>query len=513
MTLARILAGTDRQQIKKTLYSLLEKTMDPDVIKLDQAFKDATDKNAFFASYETQGEQAPQKDPAILERWSHYRWIRLELLYLINQRAAMNEVAARRSVEMDAPELTGSIARAVQEDKERGLPIEKSIAILGRMTLQVVGTEHPTDPLSQTARDTLTKIANVMAQKEPSEDELQNQLRQLHAADAIPPVKRTVEVEVNRNIDMLLERLYDNVPRLMEAIESAYKKYYGEDAFATHEEEMWNAVKNMLRDASWPGFDADGNDSITAREMWSAIRIHRIRIAEKYMATLETSVVDLAKEIELKLREEIKELNKKLFGCLHAKAKMDANLLDSLLDVHTFQNDASHLLINRRFLELASHYQKEKEYLQALNTDEETKRNLLAFLGLQSAATERLVRLTQFSGSYRVDHTDQIKIFDGDIKKLKDLLAEYKASIRRENTEVDSTDEKNLSPTVVQRIIEQFQKIGSDHDVVMTMYPELRKKMNHFRVQLHSFGMTYGLGHVRQNSPEFTKVWDAILMI
>ena len=141
MTFSENLASHDPQKIQKALFTLLDTLTPDDVLILDREFEalKTEEKHGFYAQFEASTESRPQRSPKLLERWTHFLWIRLELNYLVNQKAALNHISPLK-------DSLNSVNQAIQQHAEQGASIEDSIAIIRQMSLQIVGTEHPTDP-------------------------------------------------------------------------------------------------------------------------------------------------------------------------------------------------------------------------------------------------------------------------------------------------------------------------------------------------------------------------------
>lgn len=127
--------STDAQALATKLYQLLDEVTHPEVLELDRAFYAAEDKHKFLAQFESESSgTAPKTTPVLLERWTHYRWIRLELLYLANQRAALNKAPSESRME--------SVNHAILNAKETGVSLPKSIEILKK--IKTSSCEHRT---------------------------------------------------------------------------------------------------------------------------------------------------------------------------------------------------------------------------------------------------------------------------------------------------------------------------------------------------------------------------------
>jgi hypothetical protein len=46
---------------------------------------------------------------------------------------------------------------------------------------------------------------------------------------------------------------------------------------------------------------------------------------------------------------------------------------------------------------------------------------------------------------------------------------------------------------------------------LFAIFPELKRPVRHFGIQLRCYGMTYGVGHIRQDSSIYVKVWETLL--
>ena len=531
MNLAETLASTSAHEIKTALFFILNQMIDRDVLELDAAFKTSIDKHAFLAKFEALGQAHPEIPPVLLEKLTHYHWIRLELTYLINQKASLNVIMKMKSTNdiiMEKSQIDSelphpfsfsyleSISQAIKEGADKGVSIEQSIGLLRQMTLQIVGTEHPTDPLSQDARDTLTKIANAINEMVPSEVEIRKLFRVLINTDAIPRNKRTVVEEVNRNIHIALEKLYDNIPTLVKEILNAYKIHYGEEALKLHENEILEAIEGgkevdgvvmlpLCRDASWPGLDADGNLNLTPLEMRNSDRLYRIRAAEKHIKTIDRVLAPEAKNIERTLRETLSVFgNKEILAVLTAAHNIPDDLLASFM---TMQITASQYLIDREFSNLIPLYTAFCESIQTMNIDSEMEQKLLKILEQQKNHAHCLIQLVAFSGCHKRGEEHH----KGALQVFQQRFSDYKAAILDNTDAISLKNDKGEKVPASQWIIEKYRELLYEHKDILSQYPELKQQVRFFGIQLHCFGMTYGVGHIRQDSSIFATVWNAIL--
>lgn len=532
------LKSVETRDIKNQLYALLNQVTDKDVLALDKEFyscRTEHEKNSLLTEFEVSQDSAwPKRNPVLLQQWAHYCWIRLELSYLAAQRAMQNKLSAVQikiknhldhmlhekkdvapeKLALEIPALIDSADRAIQEDAQRGVPIHESIETLRKITLQSVGTEHPTDPLSQEARDTITDLANIIETTPDDIASMKAILEKLQKIDSIPPFRRDVAEEVNRNMRMALDKLYDSTPHLIQAILNAYKKYYGEALYTKHEEEILLALRGgrqhngqiippIVQHGSWAGFDADGNANITPDAMRQAIRLHRICVAEKHMVAL-GGIEEASKRIEQNLRREIILLNNELFSSLMKVSASQRILLQNI----EFQNKASINLTDRNFHALFLLYHEQMIYINEVIKDPNQKEKIITVLTQQLQKSQILKELTQFSGSYRVS---EIGLKDGLLQQFMKIFKNYKESIRESTDAFEIQEGKNLHAFPTDKALREYDELLGKSKNIFDQFPELKKQFRHFGIQLAGFRMTYGFGHVRQDSSVHVKVWSLIL--
>ena len=140
------LKSADPSVIKDALCVLLDESTSPDILAIHKAFNEAEDKHQFLAQFEA--DESVELDPASeayahasersaqFERWTHYLWLRLELVYLANQKAALNHVMATKEQAkaqgVVIPSLD-SIGAAIQAGSEQGISITQSIKIISKI--------------------------------------------------------------------------------------------------------------------------------------------------------------------------------------------------------------------------------------------------------------------------------------------------------------------------------------------------------------------------------------------
>ncbi len=413
-------------EVRKKLHTLAEKTPDKSVMVFDTKVRATKDLMGLFLEFEATQATKPKADPALLLAWTRMQWIKLELTQQAHQRAGLDNMRAEvealpakeykaKNDALDARTLPSSIARAIQEDAHTGVPLGKSLTKLSQIMLQIVGTEHPTDPLAQEPRTLLHAIAN-----HSNDKALASELQKLQALkQPIPPTQRTVIEEVLRNIQILLDPLYDSLPQFVHTILSAYKTHYGAAIFSQNEELIWQALekatdklgeaRQLVKHAYWPGFDADGNHNVTPAAGREATDIYRLHASTKQHAELEA-------------------------------------LIKSIPD----NADSNALLIA--------------------------------------------------------------------LRKLQTQLSDYNASVKSKKFKLAPVDEKALAAagklplTPTEAIVAEFDGAMMAHKAFLASNPAVKLKLRLFGMQLRCFGLTYGVGHIRQDSSVFAEAWNDLFV-
>ena len=420
MNLAEALATNNAALIKTALFALLHTLPSLESARvLDEeynALKTPTEQKRFISQFaSTDKTTAPQRDPKLLQQWTHYRWVVLELINMVNKHVYVqdflqhkDQAIARDSktpTENSPENYLNTISDAIKEHKSTGASIEESIATLQKVTLQIINTEHPTDPLSQPARNTLTHLANALTLHPANEDEIKRLLHHLLTKDAVPHARRTPLTEVHRTIELSLRPLYNNVPRFVQAIEQAYALHYGQALFVKHRKTILQAI--TLRDGYWPGLDADGNTSITD--------------------------------------------------------------LISGISMVTYRCEAA------------------LQHISALDA-------ILAHIPMLEASSQQAVTCSALIEA---------------IQQFRTLLLTYKANIEQDPDDL-YIDQGRTKIPFFEFALQQYQALLATHQAFLEAHPSLHDQTLYFEVQLRSYRLSFGVGHIRQDSSVFKKVWGTL---
>jgi phosphoenolpyruvate carboxylase len=156
----------------------------------------------------------------------------------------------------------GPLAELVPALKER-LAQGDALALLARVSVQLVFTAHPTEAQRRTVLDKHRRIADLLERLErvgalPSEVEacmtaLREEITILWQTEEIRQERPRVGDEVKNVLFYLEEILYPLIPRVYRTLERALGEAYGGAP----------AVPPILRFGSWVGADMDGNPNVT----------------------------------------------------------------------------------------------------------------------------------------------------------------------------------------------------------------------------------------------------------
>lgn len=210
---------------------------------------------------------------------------------LVNIAEQNHRIRRKKDYERSAGESIqpGSIESAVKELKERNLAVDDVLEIMGRISLELVITAHPTEATRRAVLDIHRRISDdvmeldnpmlTVREREQLRDRLLAEVLTLWQTDELRDRKPTVLDEVSNGLYYFDETLFDVLPNVYAEVERCLEKYYpGEN---------WH-VPNFLRFGSWIGGDRDGNPSVKANVTWQTLLMHREVALAKYEEALRT---------------------------------------------------------------------------------------------------------------------------------------------------------------------------------------------------------------------------------
>lgn len=235
---------------------------------------------------------------------------------LVNIAEQNHRIRRKRDYERSAGEAVqpGSIESAIQDLKERGIPVEDVKAMMADISLELVMTAHPTEATRRAVLDIHKRMANdvmeldnptlTYREREKLREKLLNEVLTLWQTDELRDRKPTVIDEVRNGLFYFEETLFDVIPDVYEELERCLEKYYPG--------EQWH-VPGYLRFGSWIGGDRDGNPSVTANVTWETLTLHRQLAIKKYKEELKelmgllsfsTSIVAISDELKESIRQD-----------------------------------------------------------------------------------------------------------------------------------------------------------------------------------------------------------------
>ena len=151
-------------------------------------------------------------------------------------------------------------------------------------------------------------------------------------------------------------------------------------------------------------------------------------------------------------------------------------------------------------------YNEQRDYINQLAVAPTEKDAILDIFERQYEKAILLRQLTQFSGTCRLRETLQ----HGALQAFQDIFKTYKNAIREKSDAIAIKDENGQPQLASEYAIKYYQCLMAEHSALLDAFPALKKQMQDFGVELDSFGMTHGAGHVGQDSTVHINVWNSI---
>ncbi|WP_337843805.1 phosphoenolpyruvate carboxylase [Thermus sp.] len=215
---------------------------------------------------------------ALVRAFTHY----FHLVNLAEERHRVRVNRLRAEAEtLEAPRPEGPLALALAL-KARGLSRAEAEAHLNRLELLLTFTAHPTETRRRTLRHHLERIQEALERGDPRA--LKARVALLYATEEVRKARPSVEDEIKGGLYYLPTVLWQAVPLLLERLEDALERVYGER----------HRLKSPVRFRSWIGGDRDGNPFVTPEVTAFAADYARRVAKERYLAELEALVRDLS---------------------------------------------------------------------------------------------------------------------------------------------------------------------------------------------------------------------------
>jgi phosphoenolpyruvate carboxylase len=174
-----------------------------------------------------------------------------------------------------------SIEAAVKELKERGVDDATMQDLVGRLSIELVFTAHPTESKRRTLLTKLHRLAEILRQRAHPEwvadptlleaECVEREIASLWLTDRSRVARPEVADEARTGLWYFDTALYDTVPRLHADLKRALAQYYP----------SVRAPQRWLSFGSWIGGDRDGNPNATAAVTAEILVLHRRLALEK----------------------------------------------------------------------------------------------------------------------------------------------------------------------------------------------------------------------------------------
>ncbi len=262
--LGRVLGETIRRFEGEALFAL-EEEIRKEAKHLRQHPEDAGARARFWARI--QGLSLEEAE-ALVRAFSHY--FNLVNLAEEHHRVRVNRLRqAAATPEAPRPE---SIDALVQALKARGLDYEAARRHLEKVWLYLTLTAHPTEARRRTTRHHLEALFTLLDQAPLPVEALRARVELLWTTLELRRTRPTVKDEVKGGLYYLFTGIWEALPRLGEALDAAFVKYYGRPA----------GIAPPLAFRSWIGGDRDGNPNVTPEVTAWAQQYLREELSARY---------------------------------------------------------------------------------------------------------------------------------------------------------------------------------------------------------------------------------------
>lgn len=179
------------------------------------------------------------------------------------------------------PPIRESIEAAILTLKERGVNAAEMRSLVGRLSIELVFTAHPTESKRRTLLTKLQRLGAVLRSRSVLADgayctaaddaAVEREIASLWLTDRSRVARPEVTDEVRTGLWYHDTTLYDVLPELQRDLERALAEHYPTVA----------APSRWLTFGSWIGGDRDGNPNVTARVTAEVLALHRRLAIEK----------------------------------------------------------------------------------------------------------------------------------------------------------------------------------------------------------------------------------------
>ncbi|HEX6571502.1 MAG TPA: phosphoenolpyruvate carboxylase [Steroidobacteraceae bacterium] len=205
---------------------------------------------------------------------------------MVNMAEKVHRVRRRRDYLNDSSRpQPGGLTECFQRLKTLGYTLERTVALLGRLSIEPVFTAHPTESTRRTLLRQQQRIASLLvsrldpsltpADRRMTLERVRTELTTSWQTADNSRERLTVADEREHVLFFLVEVIYEIIPLFYEAIEESLSIVYGPDAH-----QVW--VPEILRFGSWVGGDMDGQPDVHAKTIRESVARHHALIVNRY---------------------------------------------------------------------------------------------------------------------------------------------------------------------------------------------------------------------------------------
>lgn len=209
-----------------------------------------------------------------------------------------------------------SLEAGVKQLIENNVSPDEISDLLGKLSLELVMTAHPTEATRRTILQLHKRIANLLTswdysytryEKKLIKERIANEITILWQTQEIRRKKPSVMKEVSNGLYYFDRVLFDVLPKIHDDLEDLLYENY---------QQRWH-IPSFLTFGSWIGGDRDGNPNVTADTTFQTLKRHRDLVLKKYKESLRTlkdrmSHSDTQIEVSDDLRDSIKKDQREL---------------------------------------------------------------------------------------------------------------------------------------------------------------------------------------------------------
>lgn len=346
---------------------------------------------------------------------------------LVNLAEEQHRVRVLRARERTTLARDESIARALAEFRQRGIPAQRVAALMDRLAIELVFTAHPTEARRRTILSKLAHMAVLLyewdrpdllpRERAQLEQQLRIEIHTLWLTERARTTRPEVTDEVRIGLFYFDTILWEAVLRLYDDLRRALAQYYPEVPMPPR----------FLTFGSWIGGDRDGNPFVTTAVTAEALCLNRGLAVEKHRAAL--------RRLERALS--VSDRRAAISEALRASLERDRTLANLHTEPAPATADSQSLPVNshdttRRLAWLHRRYPHEPYRLKlatlARELDETTRDDVTArLLGIQDPPLPRLRCAAQLA--HELDLIDEslragrgAVIAEGELQTLRDQV-------------------------------------------------------------------------------------------